>query len=106
MFFSEDLTRIIIHLLSFGHLYRKLQKLQSHALQMLRVLHPVDKVTAHDLGDIRIWKIRTNYVSRGLLLAEDLLVALGSTDMLAVVIRDKACAIEKTNKSSENERRE
>jgi len=62
---------------------------------MLRVLHPVDKVTAHDLGDIRIWKIRTNYESRGLLFAEDLLVALGPTNVLAVVFRDEVCAIEK-----------
>lgn len=59
---------------------------------MLRVLHPIDKITADDLRYIRIWKIWTNYDSRSLLLAEDLLVALGSTDMLAVVLRDEVCA--------------
>lgn len=62
---------------------------------MLRVLHPVDKVTAHDLGNIRIWEIRTNYVSRGLLPAEDLLIALGPTNVLAMVLRDEVCAIER-----------
>lgn len=58
---------------------------------MLRVLHPVDEITADDFRYVRKWKIWANYESRSLLLAEDLLVALRSADMLALVHRYEVC---------------
>lgn len=62
---------------------------------MLRVLHPVDKITADDLRYIRIWKIWTNYISRFFLFTEDLLIALGSTDMLATILFYKVYVIKR-----------
>lgn len=62
---------------------------------MLRVLHPVDKITADDLRYIRIWKIWTNYESRFFLFTEDLLIALGSTDMLATILFYKVYVIKR-----------
>lgn len=62
---------------------------------MLRVLHPVDKITADDLRYIRIWKIWANYKSRFFLFTEDLLIALGSTDMLATILFYKVYVIKR-----------
>lgn len=61
---------------------------------MLRILQPVDEVTADDLRYVRIWKIWANYDSRGLLLAEDFLVALGSADVFTMIRLYEFCAAE------------
>ena len=77
--------------LGFALWYIEGRELEAHALEMLRVLHPVDEVPADDLGYIGIGKVRTDDVARGLLLAEDLLVAFRAAYVLPAIVRYEVC---------------
>jgi hypothetical protein len=37
------------------------RELEPNALQMLRVLHSIDEITAHYFGNVRVRKIRTDH---------------------------------------------
>lgn len=56
--------------------YFESQELESHALQVLRILHTVDEVTTYDFRYVGERIVRTDDVARRLLLTQNFLVAL------------------------------
>lgn len=86
--YNEDHKAIIrIYLLSFGPLgYLEEDELQAHPFQVLGVLHPVDEVPADQLRHVGKGVVRAEDEPAGLLLAQDLLVALGAANVFSVVL--------------------
>lgn len=80
----SSLGRYSLSLRAFRYLEE--DEFQAHPFEVLGVLHAVDEIPADQLRHVRERVVGAEHEPARLLLAQDLLVALGAADVLPVVL--------------------